>query len=153
MVSSNNPGGLHMVTIGELLGKKGHEVWCLGPDASVYEAIELMAEKEVGALMVMEGPKAVGLVSERDYVRNVILKGRSSKDTKIREIMSTHVVCARPDQIIEECMAIMTAKRVRHLPVMDADRLLGIISIGDLVKAIIDEQKFVIDQLEHYISG
>lgn len=142
-----------MVTISELLGKKGHEVWSLGPDASVYEAIELMAEKEVGALMVMEGPKAVGLVSERDYVRKVILKGRSSKDTKIREIMSTHVVCARPDQIIEECMAIMTAKRVRHLPVMDADRLLGIISIGDLVKAIINEQKFVIDQLEHYISG
>ena len=142
-----------MVTISELLGKKGHEVWSLGPDASVYEAIELMAEKEVGALMVMEGPKAVGLISERDYVRKVILKGRSSKDTKIREIMSTHVVCARPEQIIEECMAIMTAKRVRHLPVMGADRLLGIISIGDLVKAIINEQKFVIDQLEHYISG
>ena len=142
-----------MVTISELLGKKGHEVWSLGPDALVYEAIELMAEKEVGALMVMEGPKAVGLISERDYVRKVILKGRSSKDTKIREIMSTHVVCARPEQIIEECMAIMTAKRVRHLPVMGADRLLGIISIGDLVKAIINEQKFVIDQLEHYISG
>jgi CBS domain-containing protein len=140
-------------TISQLLGKKGHEVWSLAPDASVYEAIEFMAEKEIGALMVMEGPKAVGLISERDYVRNVILKGRSSKDTKVSEIMTTHVVCARPEQTIEECMAIMTAKRVRHLPAMDADRLLGIVSIGDLVKALIAEQQFVIEQLEHYIAG
>jgi CBS domain-containing protein len=142
-----------METIRQLLDEKGHHVWSVGPDASVYEAIELMAEKEVGALMVLEQGRAVGLISERDYARKVILKGRASKETPVREVMATRVAFARPDQTIEECMAVMTENRVRHLPVMEGKELAGIISIGDLVKAIIAKQQFVIEQLEHYISG
>jgi CBS domain-containing protein len=142
-----------MQTIRQILEDKGYEVFSIGPGASVYSAIELMAENGIGALMVMEGNKAVGLISERDYARKVILKGRSSKDTEVREIMTTHVVCARPEQTVEECMALMTEKRVRHLPIMDDGRVVGIVSIGDLVKAIIAEQRFIIEQLEHYISG
>jgi len=103
--------------------------------------------------MVIEGIRTVGLISERDYARKVILKGRSSKDTEVREVMTTRVVCAHPEQTVEECMALMTEKRVRHLPVMEDDRLVGIISIGDLVRSIIAEQQFITEQLEHYISG
>lgn len=142
-----------MQTIRQILEDKGYEVYSVRPGASVYNAIELMAENGVGALMVMEDDKTVGLISERDYARKVILKGRSSKDTEVREIMSTHVVCARPEQTIEQCMALMTEKRVRHLPIMDGERLVGIVSIGDLVRAIIAEQQFIIEQLEHYICG
>jgi CBS domain-containing protein len=142
-----------MQTIRQILEDKGYEVLSVTPGASVYSAIELMAENGIGALMVMEGDKAVGLISERDYARKVILKGRSSKDTEVREIMTTHVVCARPEQTVEQCMALMTEKRVRHLPIMDDGRLVGIVSIGDLVKAIIAEQRFIIEQLEHYICG
>ncbi len=112
-----------------------------------------MADKEVGALMVMEGTKLVGVFSERDYARKVILKGHSSKNTQIKEIMTTRVVYAQPDQTVEECMALMTEKRIRHLPILEGGQLLGVISIGDLVKSIIAEQRFIIEQLERYISG
>jgi len=142
-----------MQTIRQILEDKGYEVYSVRPGASVYSAIELMAENGVGALMVMEDDKTVGLISERDYARKVILKGRSSKDTEVREIMTTHVVCAHPEQTVEECMALMTEKRVRHLPIMDGERLVGIVSIGDLVRTIIAEQRFIIEQLEQYICG
>lgn len=142
-----------MQTVRQLLEEKGHVVWSIGPDESVYDAIKLMAEKGIGALIVVERAKPIGMLSERDYARKVILAGRFSKDTKIREIMTTQIFFADPQQSIQECMSIMTEKRVRHLPVMDGDQLIGIISIGDLVKAIIAEQQFVISQLEHYISG
>ncbi|MEE8285429.1 MAG: CBS domain-containing protein [Gammaproteobacteria bacterium] len=141
-----------MATVKQLLQGKGHDIWSIGPEASVYDAIELMADKEVGALVVLEGDSLVGVLSERDYARKVVLQGRSSKGTKIKEIMTSHVVYARPTQTVEECMALMTDKRIRHLPVMDGDELLGVISIGDLVKAIIEEQQHVIEQLEQYIS-
>lgn len=142
-----------MAKVMQLLEAKGHDVWSIYPDASVYEAIEMMADKEIGALVVLEGDSLVGVLSERDYARKVVLQGRSSKDTKIREIMTSRVAFAKPEQSVEECMAMMTDKRVRHLPVMDGDRLLGLISIGDLVKAIIEEQQQTIQQLEQYISG
>ncbi|MFZ5620903.1 MAG: CBS domain-containing protein [Pseudomonadota bacterium] len=142
-----------MPTVRQVLEGKGFEVETIGPDASVYDAIAAMADKEIGSLVVMENGRVVGLISERDYARKVILKGRLSKDTRVREIMATRVPYARPDQTVEECMAVLTDQRVRHLPVMDGGRLIGIISIGDLVKAIIDEQKFIIDQLIHYITG
>ena len=141
-----------MATVKQLLQGKGHDIWSIGPEASVYDAIELMADKEVGALVVMEGSSLVGVLSERDYARKVVLQGRSSKGTKINEIMTIRVAYARPEQTVEECMALMTDKRIRHLPVMDGDELLGVISIGDLVKAIIEEQQHVIQQLEQYIS-
>jgi CBS domain-containing protein len=142
-----------MKTVEQILNAKGSDVWSVTPDATVLEAIKLMAEKEVGALLVMTGEKPVGIVSERDYARKVILKGRSSKKTSIQDIMTTHVVYASPDQSIEQCMALMTEKRIRHLPIMDGKRLRGMLSIGDLVKAVIAEQKLVISELERYISG
>lgn len=142
-----------MRTVHEILGKKGREVWTIEPEASVFEALERMAEKRIGALIVTEGDRPVGVFSERDYARKVILLGRSSRETPVREIMTSRVVYARPDQGVEQCMAIMTEKRVRHLPVLDGERLVGVISIGDLVKSIIDEQRFIIEQLEQYISG
>ena len=142
-----------MKTVRELLNSKGHYVWTIGPDDSVYDALKIMADREIGALVVLDAGRPVGLLSERDYARNVVLKGRMSKDTAVSDIMTTHVVCARPEQTVEECMALITDKRIRHLPVMDDGNLVGIISIGDLVKAIIAEQQFVIEQLAHYISG
>ena len=141
-----------MASVKQLLQGKGHDVWSIGPEASVYDAIAKMAQEEVGALVVLEGESLVGVVSERDYARKVVLQGRSSRDTKIKDIMTTRVAYARPDQSVEDCMAMMTEKRIRHLPVMDGDKLLGVISIGDLVKFIIEEQKHVIEQLEQYIS-
>lgn len=141
-----------MARVKQLLQGKGHDVWSIGPEASVYDAIAKMAQEEVGALVVLEGESLVGLMSERDYARKVVLQGRSSRDTKIKDIMTTRVAYARPDQSVEDCMAMMTEKRIRHLPVMDGDKLLGVISIGDLVKFIIEEQKHVIEQLEQYIS-
>jgi CBS domain-containing protein len=142
-----------MATIRQLLDFKGREVWAIGPDESVFQAIERMADKQIGALMVMRDEKLVGIVSERDYARKVILKGRSSQETQVQDIMTSKVYCARPEQSVEECMALMTDKRVRHLPVLDGDRVDGIISIGDLVRSIIAEQQFVIEQLESYIHG
>ena len=142
-----------MKTVGQLLEAKGRDVWSVRPDASVFEAIRLMADREVGALVVIDGTKTVGVISERDYARRMVLEGRSSKDTRVEEIMTSRVIYAEPAQSVEECMALMTEKRIRHLPIMDEGRLVGVISIGDLVKAIITEQKFIIDQLERYISG
>jgi CBS domain-containing protein len=141
-----------MASIKQVLQSKGHDICSIGPDASVYDAIAKMAQEEVGALVVLEGESLVGVVSERDYARKVVLQGRSSRDTKIRDIMTTRVAYARPDQSVEECMATMTEKRIRHLPVMEGDKLLGVISIGDLVKSIMEEQQHVIEQLEQYIS-
>lgn len=142
-----------METVRQLLEEKGHEVWTIDPDALVYDAVALMAEKEIGSLAVMLDDKLVGLISERDYARKVILKGRASKATRVRDIMETRVAYARPEQTVEECMAVITDQRVRHLPVLENGRLIGIISIGDLVKAIITEQKFIIEQLVQYITS
>jgi CBS domain-containing protein len=121
--------------------------------ALVYDAMKLMADKEIGALLVMEGTTLAGILSERDYARKIILQGRSSLTTEVREIMTSRVVCAGPERSIEECMALMTDKRIRHLPVVEAGQVCGMISIGDLVKAIIAEQQFIIQQLERYITG
>ncbi|MCH8959106.1 MAG: CBS domain-containing protein [Proteobacteria bacterium] len=142
-----------MNTVNQLLHGKGHEVWSIGPDDSVYDAIHLMAEKGIGALVVLRDESPVGIISERDYARQVVLKDRSSKDTLVKDIMSDKVVYADPNQTVDECLAVMTEKRIRHLPVMDGDQMLGLISMGDLVKTIIAEQKVTIDQLERYITG
>lgn len=142
-----------MKTVRELLQVKGYDIWSVAPDTSVYHALELMADKNIGAVLVMDSGNLVGILSERDYARKVILKGKSSKDTPVREIMTHDVICVRHDQSNEECMALMTNKRVRHLPVLEHGRLIGIISIGDVVKAIISEQEFMIEQLENYITG
>ena len=142
-----------MRTVRELLEQKGHEIFSVAPDTSVFDAIKLMADKGVGALVVLEGGKLAGILSERDYARKVILMGRSSRETPVRDIMTSRVVCAHPDRQIDECMAVMTDKRIRHLPIHDGEKLVGVVSIGDLVKTIIAEQKFVIAQLESYISG
>ena len=142
-----------MATVMQLLDQKGHEVLSIGPDDSMFKAIKKMADNDVGSLVVREGEKLVGIITERHYARNVFLKGRSSPETTVREILSTHVVCARPEQSVEECMAVMTDKAVRHLPVLERKQLIGIVSIGDLVKNIISDQIFVIEQLEHYITS
>jgi CBS domain-containing protein len=142
-----------MAKVKDILALKGQSVWSIAPDSSVYDAMKLMAEKGIGAVMVIDGEKLVGILSERDYARKVILQGRASRTTQVREIMTTHVLYAQPEQNIEECMALMTDKRVRHLPVYEEGRLIGVISIGDLVKSIITEQKFIIEQLERYISS
>jgi len=136
-----------MKTVGELLQAKGHALWSITPDATVYEALELMAEKDVGALMVIDAGKLVGIMSERDYARKVILKGRFSKETPVREIMTEKVVYVGPNDTIEQCMALMAEMRLRHLPVFEGDRLIGVISIGDVGKAIIAEQKHEIEEL------
>ena len=142
-----------MDTIGQLLDRKGHEVWSIGPDASVYEGVETMAEKGVGALLVMEGKRLVGIISERDYARKVVLKDRSSRETRIAEIMTTQLVHGTPHQSVQEGLSVMTEKRIRHLPIMNGEELVGVVSIGDLVKEIIAEQQQMISQLEQYISG
>ena len=136
-----------------ILKHKGGEIWSVSPEQSVYEAIEKMADREVGALLVISEGKLVGVVSERDYARKVILKGRSSKDTLVKEIMTRQVIHITADQSVDECMTIMTNHRIRHLPVMEGVRLVGMISIGDLVKWNITEKEEKIKQLEHYIAG
>ena len=140
-----------MKTVSMVLGAKGHDVWHVAPDASVYEALEVLAEHRIGALLVLDEDRLVGVFSERDYARKVILEGKSSSTTLVREIMSSKVIAVRPSQSIEECMGLMTQHRVRHLPVLEDDRLVGIISIGDVVKAIISEQRTMIHDLEDYI--
>ena len=140
-------------TIRNLLRSKGSEVWWLPPDATVYEAIALMAEKRIGAVLICEEGRPVGIVSERDYARKVILMGRSSRETRVREIMSSPLITVSPDQTVDECMRIMTERRVRHLPVVEGERVVGMISIGDLVKAIISAQAQTIRHLSDYISG
>jgi CBS domain-containing protein len=143
---------MHLVR--QLLDRKGTTVHGVGPEASVFEALEEMARHDVGALVVLDPQgKLLGLISERDYARKVVLRGRVSKDTPVREIMSTEVICVGPNQTEDACMALMTKHRVRHIPVLDEGRLVGIVSIGDVVSAIIEGQQFTIEQLEHYISG
>lgn len=142
-----------MLTIRQLLDEKGHDVFSVAPNDTVYAALGKMAEKDVGSLVVMDGERLVGLLTERDYARKVFLKGRASPTTRVQDIMETKVLYAQPDQSVEECMAIMTDKRVRHLPVLEGVKLIGVISIGDLVKSITSDQKFLIDQLEHFITG
>jgi CBS domain-containing protein len=143
-----------MKTVKHILEAKGSAVHTIGPDDSVLDALEQMAEQEVGALVVTEGEgRIVGLLSERDYARKVVLLGRFSKETPIRDIMTTEVVCVSPEQSVDTCMGLMTQKRFRHLPVVMDDQLTGIISIGDVVKAIIEDQQFAIDELQHYIMG
>jgi CBS domain-containing protein len=143
-----------MKTAGQILRSKSDQtVHTMGPTATVLEAVRLMADKNIGALVVVERGKVVGIVSERDYARKVVLMARSSKDTLLCDIMSSPVMYVHPDQTREECMALMTENRLRHLPVMDGGHLIGLVSIGDLVKATISEQQFIIEQLEHYISG
>lgn len=140
-----------MKYIEDVLNKKGTEVWSIDVEDSVYRAIELMAEKHVGALIVKDGVRLVGIISERDYARNVILKGRSSKATKVAEIMTRDIVFARPDHDVDACMALMSEKGIRHLPIISDEDLKGMVSLGDLVKTIIEEQQSRIEQLENYI--
>jgi len=142
-----------MKTVRDILAVKGRDVWTVDLDATVFEALSRMAEKEVGALMVMDGPRLVGIISERDYARKIVLLGRTSPTTLVNEIMTSHVVYTHLEQSIEECMALVTEKRIRHLPVIDEGKLVGVISIGDLVKSIISDQKFIIEQLVRYITS
>ncbi len=140
-----------MTSLKMLLKGKGPDVWSVHPDDTVLDAIKLLAEKDIGALIVIKDDKPVGIFTERDYARNVYLKGKSSLDTAVRDVMVAPVICVKPTQRVDECMALMTAKRFRHLPVMDGDDLVGMVSIGDLVKSVIAEQQFTIEQMEHYI--
>jgi len=140
-----------MKTLKQLLEAKGRNVYSITPDARVFDALKLMADKSVGALIVMDGVRIVGILSERDYARKVILHGKSSHDIQVRDIMTSSVVTVHPGQTVEECMALMTEKRIRHLPVTDGERLIGVLSIGDLVKEVIAEQRQTIEQLESYI--
>ncbi len=142
-----------MKRVKEILAAKGGKTWSIGPNQSVYEAIHLLAEKEIGALAVLDGDRLVGILSERDYTRQIILKGRSSESTLVKDIMSSDVITTTPDQDIQQCMQLMTEKRIRHLPIVDNNNLIGMISIGDLVRAIIAEQQSTIGELEKYISG
>ena len=140
-------------TVGEVLKHKGHQTWSVTPDATVFDTIQMMAEKNIGAILVMEGDKLIGIVSERDYTRKVILKGKSSKTTTVREVLSSSIVSVTPNDTVEHCMQLMTDKRVRHLPVLENDRVVGMVSIGDLVNWIINVQRQTIQQLRGYISG
>lgn len=142
-----------MRTVKDILRTKGTDIWSVSPDATVYDALTFMAEKNIGAVLVMEDDRLVGILSERDYARKVDLLGKRAAETPVREIMTERVVCVRPDETVEECMALMTDKRVRHLPVLEGNRVIGVVSIGDVVKSIISEQEFIIGQLEHYITG
>jgi CBS domain-containing protein len=142
-----------MTMLAQLLETKGHEVYAVAPQASVLEAIRLMAERHIGALVVIEAGRVVGILSERDYARKVVLKGRSSTSTAVREIMSSPVVTVAPEQTVDDAMRLMTARRIRHLPVVRGESLLGVVSIGDLVKAVIADQRHTIEDLRSYIQG
>ena len=140
-----------MKTVAQLLKSKSAGVVSIAPDAPMIDALKLLAEKDIGAVLVMEGTRLAGIVSERDYTRKVALRGKATADTKVRDIMTSEVICVEPSQTNEECMALLTARRLRHLPVIDKGNVVGMLSIGDLVKDAISEQQFIIEQLEHYI--
>ena len=142
-----------MKTVQQLLESKPHGVASVAPETSVLDALRLMAEKEIGAVLVLEGESLAGIFSERDYARKVVLQGKASKDTPVREIMTEKVVCVRPEQTIEDCMGLMTDKRIRHLPVLQNRKVIGVVSIGDVVKEMLVEKEFVIKQLESYIHS
>ena len=142
-----------MPSVGQILAVKGKDVWSVEPDVQVYDALKLMAEKDVGALLVIKDKQVVGILSERDYARKVVLKGKTSMATPVSEIMTKNVIFVEPDQTTEDCMALMTVNRFRHLPVLENGELLGIISIGDVVQSIISENELLISQLENYIKG
>ncbi|MFT5573696.1 MAG: CBS domain-containing protein [Cryomorphaceae bacterium] len=142
-----------MTTVGNILTLKSSEIWSIAPDSSVFEALEMMADKNVSGLLILENEKLVGIFTERDYARKLILKGKFSKKTKVSELMTKNILYVEPDNTLKDCMTLMTNKRIRHLPVLDNGRLVGILTIGDLVKLIISEQKTTIHQLENYISG
>ncbi len=142
-----------MATVRQLLAAKSPDVWTIAPHASVYEALELMAEKDIGALLVVQGGRLVGIFSERDYARKVVLRGKTSRETSVAELMTQLVFYVTPDQTIEECLALMTERRVRHLPVMAGTQIVGIVTIGDVGKAIMSEQRTTIRHLETYICG
>ena len=144
-----NPNG----SISEILNHKGSTVWTIAPEATVFDAIQMMADKNIGALLVTDHDKLVGIISERDYTRKVALKGKSSKQTAVKEIISDQVIYVRPHQTVEDCMRLMTTHRIRHLPVLDDSRILGVVSIGDLVNWIISAQTSTIHQLQTYIAG
>jgi CBS domain-containing protein len=142
-----------VTTVRQLLEQKPGMTWSISPDATVFDAVAKMAEKDIGSLVVMDDDALIGLITERHYARNVVLKGKTSPATRVRDIMEKEVFIVRPEQSVEHCMALMTDKRIRHLPVVDGKKLIGVISIGDLVKSIIGDQKFIIGQLERYIHG
>ncbi|MBP6909201.1 MAG: CBS domain-containing protein [Candidatus Saccharicenans sp.] len=142
-----------MITVKQMLEEKGHEVWTISPEATVYEALKIMADKDIGALIVVKNGQVAGIISERDYARKVMLKGKSSLETPVKDIMSTEIYYVGPEATAEECMALMTEKRIRHLPVMENGKLTGVVSIGDVVKSIISTQKVTIEHLQNYIMG
>lgn len=142
-----------MRTVRQLLDTKSPEIHSIGPDAPVIDAIRLMAERRIGALLVMEGPRLAGILSERDYARKIVLQGRSSKDTPVRDIMTADVVCVGPHDNTDKCMQLVTDSRIRHLPVVEGGQVVGVVSIGDLVKAVIEEQRQELDHLQRYIAS
>ena len=141
------------MTVKHLLEQKGRNLWSIDPDATVLDAVAKMAEKDIGSLVVMDGEKLIGIITERHYSRNVVLKGKASPTTLVRDIMEGNVIHVQPEQSVELCMALMTDKRVRHLPVLEGTKVIGIVSIGDLLKFVISKQEFVIEQLEHYVQS
>ena len=142
-----------MEKIYQILEKKENQIYSVSPDSTVYDALELMADKNIGAVLVLDGQKLCGIMSERDYARKIVLKGKFSKEIPVKEIMSSEVICIDPDQTITNTQAIMLQKRIRHIPVMNKGELVGLVSIGDIVNAVLDDNKFVIDQLFTYING
>jgi len=142
-----------MSHVRDILNAKQKKIHSISLDATVYDALKLMSEKEIGALIVMDGDKVIGIISERDYARKIILQGKTSKDTLVKEVMSSHLFNVKPENTVEECMILMTGKHVRHLPVFDKGKFVGVISIGDVVKSIISHKELLIDQLSNYISG
>ncbi len=143
----------NMTTVRQMLAHKPAAVFSVAPDSTVFDALRLMSEKNVGAVIVCEGDRLVGILSERDYARKVALHGKSSRDVPIREIMTSRVLCIEPAQTADQCMALMTDKRIRHLPVLEGAKVVGVVSIGDVVRAIVEEQQFTIEQLENYIGS